>query len=175
MVPYSEVVRRAAQDARLRAWPEHTLRDEANAIAAYAFRNTYLEDLHAAGRITDHEMKRLIIQCSASLAHWLFLRDRCAKTFPKRYYAEVEEQARYSRNWERTELDWEVPESDYVSCLGCQRDIPIHAWRFCPNCGTKSRAPGTDASSADPPEAAHRTEHRALEGHGPLDESTESR
>src|SRR3972149_11268940 len=54
-------------------WPDwFTLRDEANAIVAYAFRNGPIEDLHAGkyselleqkelSRITDAEMKELMV------------------------------------------------------------------------------------------------------------------
>ncbi|MGD9818676.1 MAG: hypothetical protein AB7V04_08235 [Desulfomonilaceae bacterium] len=52
-----------------------TLRDEANAMTAYAFRSTFLEDLHAGEhaelfenpkykRIADFEMKQLMTEAS---------------------------------------------------------------------------------------------------------------
>src|SRR5208282_4064765 len=47
---------------------ELTLRDEANAICAYAFRNGPIEDIHEDGRISDEEMKHLMIHASESLA-----------------------------------------------------------------------------------------------------------
>jgi hypothetical protein len=47
---------------------EFTLRDEANAICAYAFRNGPVEDIHADGRISDPEMKELMINASEHLA-----------------------------------------------------------------------------------------------------------
>ena len=60
-----------AQKEHLRKHPKLTLRDEANAITVYAFRNSCLEDLHAGVysplleddslcRITDKEMKKLM-------------------------------------------------------------------------------------------------------------------
>jgi hypothetical protein len=55
----------------IQALTEFTLRDEANAICAYAFRNGPIEDIHADGRISDEEMKRLMIHASASLARLL--------------------------------------------------------------------------------------------------------
>jgi hypothetical protein len=69
-----------------------TLRDEANALTAFAFRNGPLEDLHAGrsspllddpslSRITDGEMKQLMITASESLATMLALRD----TDPQKY------------------------------------------------------------------------------------------
>ena len=47
---------------------EFTLRDEANAICAYAFRNGPVEDIHTDGRISDPEMKELMINASEHLA-----------------------------------------------------------------------------------------------------------
>jgi hypothetical protein len=62
-----------------------TLRDEANALTAYAFRNGFLEDLHAGkdspllndpalSRITDDEMQRFMIESSEKLAEMLRLK-----------------------------------------------------------------------------------------------------
>ena len=82
---------------------EFTLRDEANALTAHAFRNGFLEDPHAGkhspilddpsySRITDDEMKRLMIQASERLAHMLALKqqdpaeyDRCIRKYQKNY------------------------------------------------------------------------------------------
>ena len=47
---------------------EFTLRDEANAICAYAFRNGPVEDIHTDGRISDPEIKELMINASEHLA-----------------------------------------------------------------------------------------------------------
>ena len=47
---------------------EFTIRDEANAICAYAFRNGPIEDIHADGRISQAEMKQLMVHASESLA-----------------------------------------------------------------------------------------------------------
>lgn len=64
-----------------------TMRDEANALTAHAFRNGPLEDLHAGksspltqdaslSRITDGEMKELMINASEKLARMLALREK---------------------------------------------------------------------------------------------------
>ncbi len=88
---------------------EFTLRDEANALTAFAFRNGILEDLHAGkpspvlsqpgySRITDEEMKRLMIEASEKLAQMLRMkRDEPAsyEDFIRRY------QRLYCRNWQR--------------------------------------------------------------------------
>lgn len=86
-----------------------TLRDEANALAAYAFRNGPLEDLHAGkaspllddstlSRITDDEMKSLMVNASETLAQALALRE----TDPERYRQFVQGYGRsYCRKWDR--------------------------------------------------------------------------
>ncbi|GAB4137653.1 MAG: hypothetical protein Tsb009_05260 [Planctomycetaceae bacterium] len=56
---------------------EFTVRDEANAICAYVFRNGPIEDIHASvdsdgrPRITDPEMKQLMITASERLEELL--------------------------------------------------------------------------------------------------------
>lgn len=63
-----------------------TLREEANAIVAHVFRNGFLEDLHAGiveekfldakySRITDDEMKKLMIECCEKMEKLLQLRE----------------------------------------------------------------------------------------------------
>lgn len=86
-----------------------TLRDEANALTAYAFRNTFLEDLHAGehsellenpkySRITDSEMKQLMIEASGKMEALLKLKQE----FPEKYSDSIKAYAYfYSRDWER--------------------------------------------------------------------------
>jgi hypothetical protein len=86
-----------------------TLRDEANALTAYAFRNGPLEDLHAGvrspllddptlSRVTDEEMKALMINASATLARALALRE----SKPERYRDFVQGYGlRFCRSWQR--------------------------------------------------------------------------
>ncbi|PHR73006.1 MAG: hypothetical protein COA66_04200 [Arcobacter sp.] len=63
-----------------------TKRDEANAIVLYAFRNTFLENLHAGehsellnddkySRITQDEMKKLMIESSEKIENLLLMRE----------------------------------------------------------------------------------------------------
>ena len=63
-----------------------TIREEANALTCCAFRNGYIEDLHAGkysellaqpelSRITDDEMKKIMIQASAKLAELLAMKE----------------------------------------------------------------------------------------------------
>ena len=70
---------------RLTSEDDFTLRDEANALTAYAFRNGFLEDLHAGkssplveqpeySRISDDEMRKLMIQASGKMEEMLRLK-----------------------------------------------------------------------------------------------------
>jgi len=85
------------------------IRDEANALTAYAFRNGPLESLHAGkssplledlslSRITDAEMKTLMMNACEVLAKALMLRD----TDPEQYRRFVQGYGlRYCRSWQR--------------------------------------------------------------------------
>jgi hypothetical protein len=88
---------------------EFTLRDEANALTAYAFRHGFLEELHAGkssplleqpgfSRISDEEMQKLMIDASAKLTEMLRLkREKPVEygMFIRRY------QRNYCRKWKR--------------------------------------------------------------------------
>ena len=86
-----------------------TIRDEANALAAWAFRNGPLEDLHAGkhsalledpelSRITDEEMKTLMIYACRQLAELLTLKAED----PEQYELQIKSYAfRFCRRWER--------------------------------------------------------------------------
>ena len=88
---------------------EFTLRDEANALTAYAFRNGFLEDLHAGkdspllddpglSRITDDEMRRLMLEASKKLAEML----RMKRDNPSEYEILIRSYQRmYCREWKR--------------------------------------------------------------------------
>ena len=87
----------------------HTLRDEANAIVAKAFRNGPLEDLHAGkdselveddrySRITDEEMKQLMLNACEQVEKLL----RLKQDSPREYELEIKSYgARYCSRWER--------------------------------------------------------------------------
>lgn len=71
---------------------EFALRDEANAICAYAFRNGPIENIHADGRISDPEMKHLMIKACESLAKLLTMKlespaeyDRFIRDYGRKY------------------------------------------------------------------------------------------
>jgi len=77
---------------------EFTLRDEANAICAYAFRNGPVEDIHADGRISDEEMKHLMTKASESLAKLLAMK----QDTPAEYDRFIHDYHRkFCRRWER--------------------------------------------------------------------------
>ena len=85
-----------------------TLRDEANALTAYAFRNTFLEDLHAGehsellenpkySRITDSEMKQLMMEARTKMEALLKMK----KENPERYRDFIQACViLYTRGWE---------------------------------------------------------------------------
>lgn len=58
-----------------------TYREEANALICECLRNGFIEDLHA--RITDEEMKKLMIETTAKLAIYLKIRDNNPKVYEK--------------------------------------------------------------------------------------------
>jgi len=73
-----------------------TIREEANTLTCWAFRNGYIEELHAGkysellekpelSRITDTEMKKLMIQSSAVLAKLLALKE----SDPEKYWRDL--------------------------------------------------------------------------------------
>lgn len=98
---------------------DFTVRDEANALTALAFRNGPLEALHAGkqsseledpeiSRITNDEMKTLMINASQRLAELLHLRD----ADPTAYAKEIELGCRYTQGWVR---DWPLKDAKLQS------------------------------------------------------------
>ncbi len=77
---------------------DFNLRDEANAICAYAFRNGPIEDIHASvdsdgrNRISDPEMKQLMIEASRKVAELLEMKERT----PEQYQVFIRG---YNRTW----------------------------------------------------------------------------
>ncbi|MGH7991170.1 MAG: hypothetical protein ACREDS_13395 [Limisphaerales bacterium] len=88
---------------------EFTIRDEANALTAFAFRNGFLEDLHAGkplpsgqqsgfSRISDDEMRRLMIEASEKLAGLLKMKQQ----EPQKYDAFIRRYNKiYCHSWKR--------------------------------------------------------------------------
>jgi len=101
---------RAGADPRLPlpAGAKFSYRDQANVLTLLAFRNGPIEDLHAGkysplledpglSRITDEEMKKLMIAASTKLAELLELRDSDPDAFAQLLAVNW----RQVRNWER--------------------------------------------------------------------------
>jgi len=86
-----------------------TIREEANALTCCAFRNGYIEELHAGkhsplletpglSRITDSEMKKLMIGASAKLAELLAMKE----TDPVEYWRQLKYfDKNYCGKWEK--------------------------------------------------------------------------
>jgi hypothetical protein len=81
-----------------------SLRDEANAICAFAFRNGYIEEIHASvdsdrrPRITDEEMRRLMIQASKKVEQIL----KQKQESPVEYECFIRDyNQKYCRGWVR--------------------------------------------------------------------------
>ena len=86
-----------------------TLRDEANAIVAYAFRNGPIEDLHAGrsselledpelSRITDEEMKTIMLNACQRVEQLLREKQKDAGAY---YIKIIDYGYKYCRVWER--------------------------------------------------------------------------
>jgi len=105
----ARVAEESRKSARLTDKGKFTVRDEANALTACAFRNGFLEELHAGksselltqpglSRITDEEMRKLMIQASAKLEELLRLKSER----PAKYEEWVRDYNRkYCRSWKR--------------------------------------------------------------------------
>lgn len=86
-----------------------TVREEANALTCCAYRNSYIEELHAGkhsvlletpglSRITDDEMKKLMIGASAKLAQLLAMKE----TDPTEYWRQMKFfNEKYCYKWEK--------------------------------------------------------------------------
>jgi hypothetical protein len=85
-------------------FPAFSLRDEANAICAYAFRNGPIEDIHASvdsdgnPRVTQSEMRQLMIAASRKLAELLEMKERS----PDEYHRLIRVYNwKWCKGWER--------------------------------------------------------------------------
>lgn len=105
-----------------------TLRDEANSITACAFRNGFLEDLHAGkhskllekedySRITQEEMKKIMIETSAKIEQIL----RMKKEYPKKYEQFVKAyNILYCKGWDRNKKKYNIKKS-YITKKGLSK------------------------------------------------------
>lgn len=85
-----------------------TLRQEANALTALAFRNGFLEDLHAGresallsdpelSRISNAEMKTLMVEASAKLSELLLLKENEPEEYRRQILFAFE---CYAKSWD---------------------------------------------------------------------------
>jgi hypothetical protein len=77
---------------------EFTLRDEANAICAYAFRNGPLERIHVEYKISQEDMKKLMINASEHLAKLMAMKQDSPadyESFIRHYHRQ------FCLSWER--------------------------------------------------------------------------
>ena len=86
-----------------------TVREEANALTCCAYRNGYIEELHAGkhsalletpglSRLTDAEMKKLMIGASAKLSELLAMKE----TNPAEYWRQMQFfNEKYCGRWEK--------------------------------------------------------------------------
>ncbi len=138
-----------AQNLPLREDPRLTVRHEADSLTAFAFRNGFLEDLHAGksspmlddpsySRITDDEMRKLMIESSARVAQWLYLRELLREDDGDLYFAFVEGYRRlYCRNWEsrKCAVKLRKQRTPATPCFACN-EVIAPGWNYCPHCGT---------------------------------------
>jgi hypothetical protein len=98
-------------------------REEANVIAAYAFRTGFLEDLHAGkhsdkflkggyGRITQEEMKKLMIESSAKVETWMRIKEILQTIDPRLYILCVRNYSTYTRDWEKEKKKYDIEKGD---------------------------------------------------------------
>ncbi len=144
------VERRAAQGKPVPGFPGVTVRDLANALVVLSVRNGFIEQLHAGrwsplltdpslSRITDAEMKKLMIESSADLALRL---DRLFND-PLRFAQDVDFARKYTRSWEREEVAYDIPAvaDEVAKCGGCGTSLVSDEWHYCPTCGRRVGSP----------------------------------
>lgn len=137
-------------------WPiAESIRDVANLVTVNSFRNGFLERLHETrpSRITDPEMKKLMIESSARVALWLLLLERYGRCAPERMARHVLRAREYIDGtpnlgkppWEHEAVEDALVDDDYFTC-SCGLQLPLDMWSFCPSCGCPK--PTTDVSDA---------------------------
>lgn len=114
-----------------------TRRDEANVLTAFAFRNGFLEHLHAgATGFSDDEMRKLMIESSAALAQALAARDADPTLYAQFL---VRYGTAYTTRWDRVAESADLRDDHTVQCEACAKTVRI-SWMFCASCG-KDRVP----------------------------------
>jgi len=86
-------------------------RDEANVMTYTSFRNGYIEEIHSrpASRISDEEMKKIMIESSARLEDWLEIRDAFLPERPDLYFPLVHAcRDAWTRDWEQEKRNYDI-------------------------------------------------------------------
>ena len=123
---------RRNQDVETIDGTEFSVRDEANAVTAFAFRNGYLEHLHAdVTGFSDEEMKKLMLESSARLADVLVARDAAPELYTRFLLCYG---AAYSSGWDRRAESYTLTREHIGSCPACGKPVRIE-WTFCASCG----------------------------------------
>lgn len=71
------------------------IREEGNALTCYAFRHSFLETLHCRGKISDPEMKKLMIEASERLSQMLLLKEET----PAEYWRRIRDYGAFTAKW----------------------------------------------------------------------------
>lgn len=129
-----------AQTRPLLGHAELTLRDEANVMTAWVFRDGGLQDFGpepapgCIARLSAAELEHLLVATSARLAQWLAVRERYVVENPATYHQFVAVAKMISADgWEREALSIE-PTPAPTRCSSCHATIN-EMWRYCPGCG----------------------------------------
>lgn len=123
---------RSNQDVETIDGTGFSVRDEANAVTAFAFRNGFIEHLHAGVTgFSDEEMKKLMIESSAKLADVLVARDAAPELYAQFLLAYG---AAYSSGWDRRADAYVLVNEHVGSCPACGEPVRIE-WAFCASCG----------------------------------------
>jgi len=141
--------RAAAQGRTVPGAGALTYRDLANALTLLSVRNNPLfEQLHGGkwsplltdpslSRISQNEMKKLMVEISADLAYrlWELLEE------PEQLTEDLGYARSFTRDWEREAISCQLPQvADEVSkCSKCSEALVDDEWHFCPACGTELR------------------------------------
>jgi hypothetical protein len=89
-------------------------------------------------RVTDDEMRKLMIESSAMVAQWLYLRELLRERHRDLYFAFVEGYRRlYCRNWEsrKCAVKLRKQRTPATPCFACN-EVIAQGWNYCPHCGT---------------------------------------
>ena len=90
-------------------------------------------------RITDDEMRKLMIETSAAVSRWLYLREALLERNPEGYFALLKGYLRmFCRDWDRKKVEVKLRKKKHSTpCFACSEPL-VADWRFCPACGHRN-------------------------------------